>query len=190
MEDGVGEFEVLLYEFKANLNRYLAGRVPAVDRTDRALPQSLADIIAFNEARPELELPHFGQEIFYAAEAKGPLTEPAYQQALAANLQRSRRDGLDAVMDRYQLDALVAPTGPPAWPTNPDQGDVVQGGSSSPAAMAGYPLVSVPAGFISGLPVGITFMGRAFSEPALIKLAYAFEQLTGIRRQPQFQPTL
>jgi amidase len=190
MKNGAGEFEVLLYEFKANLNQYLASRVPNTNDPELPQPRSLADIIAFNEANAELEMPLFKQEIFYAAEAKGPLTEPAYQEALATNRWLSQQAGIDAVMDQYQLDALVAPTGSPAWPIDPVRGDLVSGGSASPAAMAGYPLITVPAGYISGLPVGITFMGRAFSEPVLIRLAYAFEQATGMRRTPPFRPTL
>ncbi len=190
MANGVGEFEVLLYEFKANLNQYLASRVPSTDNAATSIPRSLADLIAFNEANAAIEMPHFEQEIFYAAEAKGPLTEPAYRETLATNLRLSRRDGIDAVMTQYQLDALIAPTGTPAWPIDPDRGDLVQGSSASPAAMAGYPLITVPAGDISGLPLGLTFMGRAFSEPILIKLAYAYEQATRHRRPPKFRSTL
>jgi amidase len=152
MKNGAGEFEVLLYEFKANLNQYLASRVPNTNDPELPQPRSLADIIAFNEANAELEMPFFKQEIFYAAEAKGPLTEPAYQEALATNRWLSQQAGIDAVMDQYQLDALVAPTGSPAWPIDPVRGDLVSGGSASPAAMAGYPLITVPAGYISGLP--------------------------------------
>ena len=185
-----GEREVLLYEFKADLEQYLAGRVAHPDYPDHPIPRTLADLIVFNEANAHLEMPYFKQEKFEAAQAKGPLSEPAYQEALAANHRLSREQGIDAVISQYQLDALVAPTTSPAWPTDYVNGDTGHGSSSSPAAMAGYPLITVPAGFVSGLPVGLTFMGQAYSEPTLIKLAYAFEQLTNTRRRPQFQPTL
>jgi len=177
------EFEVLLYEFKADLNAYLATRTGLEVHT-------LADLIAFNEAHAAQEMKYFGQEIFLLAEAKGPLTDPAYLAALERSHQLSRQDGIDAVMNQYQLDALVAPTGSPAWPTDLINGDHFLGASSSPAAMAGYPIINVPAGFTFGLPVGISFFGRAFSEPTLIKLAYSFEQATKARKSPHFQTTL
>lgn len=191
MRDGKSsEFEVLLHEFKADLNQYLAGRIPNPDYPDQPIPRTLADLIAFNEANADTEMPHFGQEIFEAAQTKGPLTEAAYLEALETNHRLSRQEGIDAVMVEYNLDALVAPTRRPAWPIDYTKGDTYQGGSSSPAAMAGYPLITVPAGFVSGLPVGITFMGQAFSEAKLIKLAYAFEQATKARRPPEYRPTL
>ena len=178
------EFTVLLYEFKSDLNAYLATVGPQVP------VRTLADLIDFNNANASVEMPYFGQEIFIMAEALGPLTEQAYIDALTTSRSLSRAQGIDAVMDQYNLDALVAPTGSPAWPTDLINGDHFLGASSSPAAMAGYPLVSVPAGYSYGLPVGVTFMGRAWSEPTLIKLAYAFEQATMHRVAPKMLPTL
>ena len=184
------ELDVLLYEFKADLNQYLTTRVRNEQFLNVPDLRTLEQIIAFNEAIAEVEMPYFGQEIFVMAQAKGPLTDKAYLDALAKDHQISREQGIDAVMDEFNLDALVAPTGQPAWPIDLLNGDHFLGASSSPAAIAGYPLITVPAGFSRGLPVGITFMGRAFSEPTLIKLAYAFEQSTKARRAPQFRATL
>jgi amidase len=178
------EFDVLLYEFKADLNSYLASLGP------KAPVKSLQDIIAYNEAHKDQEMPFFGQEIMIQAQAKGPLTEKKYLDQLASNLKMSRTDGIDATMDKYKLDAIVAPTGSPAWATDLINGDHFSGASSTPAAVAGYPNINVPAGFSHGLPVGISFFGRAFSEPTLIRLAYSFEQSTKHRRAPQFIPTL
>ena len=178
------EFDVLLYEFKADLNSYLASLGP------KAPVKSLQDIIVYNEAHKDQEMPFFGQEIMIQAQAKGPLTEKKYLDELASNLKMSRTDGIDATMDKYKLDAIVAPTGSPAWATDLINGDHFTGASSTPAAVAGYPNINVPAGFSHGLPVGISFFGRAYSEPTLIKLAYSFEQSTKHRRAPQFIPTL
>ncbi len=178
------EFDVLLYEFKADLNSYLASLGP------KAPVKSLQDIIVYNEMHKDQEMPFFGQEIMIQAQAKGPLTEKKYLDQLASNLKMSRMDGIDATMDKYKLDAIVAPTGSPAWATDLINGDHFTGASSTPAAVAGYPNINVPAGFSHGLPVGISFFGRAFSEPTLIKLAYSFEQSTKHRRAPQFIPTL
>ena len=150
--------------------------------------RTLAELIEFNTANASIELPYFGQEILELALNIGPITDDAYREALETSHRLSRTEGIDAVMDEYDLDALVAPTGSPAWPTDLVNGDHFLGASSSPAAMAGYPLVTVPAGYSYGLPVGLTFMGRAWSEPTLIGLAYAFEQATMHRRAPQFIP--
>jgi len=181
---GDSEFEVLLYELKADLNKYLDGLGPG------APVHTLADVIAFNEKHRDREMPYFGQDIFIKAEAKGPLTEKAYLDALANDVKQSRAEGIDAVMDKSQLDALVAPTSGPAWLTDLIDGDHDSGGSSTPAAVAGYPNINVPAGFVRGLPVGISFFGRAYSEPTLIRIAYAFEQATRFRRGPRFLPTI
>jgi amidase len=177
------ELEVLLYEFKADLNKYLARLGPA------APFKSLKDLIDFNEKNKDKEMPYFGQELFIKAEAKGPLTSAGYKKALAKDLRMSRKEGIDAIMDKHKLDALVAPTGAPAWTTDLINGDHFTGGSSTPPAVAGYPNINVPTGFVFGLPVGISFFGRAWSEPTLIRLAYAFEQATKFRKAPQFLPT-
>ena len=176
------EFMVLLYELKADLNDYLRNRTGA--------PGSLKAIIDFNDRNKEKEMPYFGQDLFVKAEAKGPLTTKEYTDALEANHRLSRTEGIDAVMDQFKLDAIVAPTGCPAWTTDLVNGDHAPGGSSNAAAVAGYPDITVPAGFIFGLPVGISFFGRAWSEPALLKIAYSFEQITKARKPPQFLPTV
>jgi amidase len=133
-------------------------------------------------------MPYFGQEIIIRAEAKGPLTSTEYRKALAKNLRLSRTEGIDAVMIKNKLDALIAPTGGPPWKTDLINGDHFTGGFSTASAVAGYPHITVPAGYVSGLPVGLSFAGRAYSEPVLIKLAYAYEQATKHRRAPQFLP--
>ena len=173
------ELLVLMYELKADLNAYLASRPNAGVHT-------LADIIAFNEKNKEKEMPYFGQDLFLKAQEKGPLTDKEYVAALAANHKLSREGGIDGVMDKFHLDAIVAPTGGPAWLTDLVDGDHSGGGSSNAAAVAGYPNINVPAGFIFGLPLGISFFGRAWSEPTLLKIAYGFEQLVKARRAPQF----
>ena len=172
------EFEVLLYEFKADLNRYLA--------SSQAPYKSLAALIEFNITNRDRVMPYFGQEIFEMAEKKGPLTSPEYLAALKKCRDLSRAQGIDAVLAQHRLDAFVAPTGSPAWTSDLLNGDHFTGGSSTPAAVAGYPSITVPAGFIHGLPVGISFMGAAYSEPTLIRLAYAFERATRVRRAPTF----
>ena len=177
------ELEVLLYEFKADLNKYLGALGPS------ARVHSLADVIAFNEANRSREMPFFGQELMLDAQKKGPLTDKAYRDALAKNLRLSRKEGIDAVLDRLHLDALVAPTGNPPWVTDLVNGDHFVGSSSTPAAVAGYPTITVPAGYASGLPIGISFIGRAWSEALLVKFAYAYEQATKHRQQPKFLAT-
>jgi len=180
--DDNAELEALLYEFKADLNAYLA----ALDRT--AAVHSLQELIAFNEAHRDKEMPYFGQELFHKAQEKGDLSSPDYIKVVERVRRLSREEGLDATLNRDKLDAVVAPTDSPAWPTDWVNGDHCTGSSSSPAARAGYPSITVPAGFIHGLPVGISFFSRAFSEPLLIRLAYAFEQATRHRRAPEFLP--
>jgi amidase len=174
------EFEVLLYEFKADLNVYLAGL------GSQAPVRSLKDVIAFNEKNRDREMPYFGQDIMIKAEAKGPLTSKPYLAALRKNDLLTRAQGIDFVMKKNRLDAMIAPTGGPSWPTDWINGDHFTGGYSSASAVAGYPHLTVPAGYVFGMPVGISFFGGAFSEPKLIKIAYAFEQATKARRTPQF----
>ncbi len=177
------ELEVLLYEFKTDLNKYLGWLGPA------APVHSLKDIIEFNEAHRESELQYFGQDLMVSAQKKGPLTSSAYAAALQKARRMARAEGIDAVMRRYRLDALVAPTGGPAWLTdfvNGDGGTAAAASPSSVAAVAGYPHITVPAGYFRRLPIGISFIGQAWSEPTLIKLAYAYEQATRHRRPPTF----
>jgi amidase len=178
------ELEVLLYEFKADLNTYLAelgweggGEGPV---------SSLTALIAWNTHHSNQEMPYFGQELFMQAEAKGPLTDQAYKDALEKCRRLSRSEGIDAVMDKHQLDALVAPTNGTPWLIDLVNGDAYSGGSSTPPAVAGYPHITVPAGYTFGLPVGLSFFGRPWSEGTLIKLAYAYEQATKLRRPPRF----
>jgi amidase len=178
------ELLVFMYELKADLNAYLARLGPS------APVRTLKDIIEFNERNRQKEMPYFGQDLFLKAEAKGPLTEKAYVEALDKNHQLARVEGINATMDKYRLDAIVAPTGGPAWLTDLVNGDHAAGGSSNAAAVAGYPNINVTAGFISGLPVGISFFGRAWSEPTLIRLAFAFEQITKARQAPRFLSTI
>ena len=173
------ELLVLMYELKADLNAYLSKR-PGKQ------VQTLADVIAFNGDNKDREMPYFGQDLFLKAQEKGPLTDKEYLAALAANHSLSREHGIDGVMDKFHLDALFAPTGGPAWLTDLANGDHAVGGSSNAAAVAGYPNINVPAGFLFELPVGISFFGRAWSEPTLLKIAYGFEQLIKARRPPRF----
>jgi amidase len=178
------EFEVLLYEFKVDLNAYLSRRGPA------APAHSLAEVIAFDEKHRREEMPYFEQEIMQQAEKKGPLTEKPYLEALANCRRLSRDEGIDAVVGKHRLDAIVAPTNGPAWLIDWVNGDQDTGGCSTPAAMAGYPHITVPAGWVRGLPVGLSFFGPAWSEPVLLRLAYAFEQATRARRQPGLTGTV
>jgi amidase len=179
---GDAEYTVLLYEFKDSINRYLS-RLP-----ENAPARTLEQLIEFNEKNREKEMPWFGQEIFIEAQGKGPLTDAAYQEARQKCIRLARAEGIDAVMDQHRLDALVTLTGGPAWFIDWVNGDSGGGGCSQPAAVAGYPHVTVPAGFIRGLPVGLSFFGRAWSEPRLLELAYAYEQATHARRDPALRP--
>ena len=178
------EFDVLLYEFKADLNKYLASLGP------NAPVKSLADVIAFNEKHRATSMPWFGQDIMIKAQAKGPLTEQKYLDALAQDQKMSREQGIDAVMNEHKLDALIAPTGGPAWVTDLLNGDHYTGGYSTPSAVAGYPNINVPIGLVSGLPIGLSIFGRAWSEPTLLRIAYSYEQATKHRSPPKFIPTL
>jgi len=178
------EFELLLYEFKADLNAYLGQLSPKVG------VRSLADVIAFNSKNASRELRYFGQEIMEQAQKKGPLTEKKYLDDLAKNHRLMGAQGIDATVAKHKLDAIVAPTQGPAWLIDLVNGDAGGGGTfTAPAAVAGYPHVTVPMGFVRGLPVGISFVGRAWSEPTLLKLAYAFEQAAPARRPPKFAAT-
>src|SRR5437868_5734316 len=177
------ELSVLLYELKADLNAYLA------NRPDAAV-HSLKELIEFNDGNKDKEMPYFAQDLFVKAEAKGPLTSKEYVDAIEANHRLSRAGGIDGIMDKLHLDAIMAPTGGPAWLTDLVNGDHAGGGSSNAAAVAGYPDITVPAGFVSGLPVGVSFFGRAWSEPVLLKIAYGFEQAINARKPPRFPATI
>jgi amidase len=178
------ELTIFMYELKADLNAYLA-------RPGFSAPvRTLKDIIEFNEQNREKEMPYFGQDFFLKAEAKGPPSEKEYVEALEKNHQWARKEGIDATMEKHNLDAMVGPTGGPAWLTDLVDGDHFGGGSSGAAAVAGYPNITVPAGFVFGMPVGISFFARAWSEPVLIRLAYAFEQTTKVRKPPKFLPSV
>jgi amidase len=174
------ELEVMLYEFKDGINRYLT-RLPSASPA-----RTLQDLIAYNEKNRAREMPFFAQELFIQAEAKGPLTDAAYLKARADCVRLSRQDGIDALLAKHKLDAIVTLTSGPAWFTDHVNGDRDTGGCTTPAAVAGYPHITVPAGFYSGLPIGLSFFGAAWSEPTLIKLAYAWEQQMKARRKPTF----
>ncbi len=177
---GDAEMEVLQYEFKADLNTYLEARRTAL---------TMEKLIDFNETHRQAEMSYFEQEIFMQSQKKGPLSDPAYRRALEKCQRLSRVEGIDAVLKKYRVDAIVAPTAGPAWVTDWVNGDHDAGGCSTPAAVAGYAHITVPAGFVHGLPVGISFFSGAWSEPVLIKLAYAFEQAVKARKRPQFSQT-
>jgi amidase len=177
------EFTVLLFDFKHDINAYLATRSGLSVHT-------LEDLIDFNLSHAAEEMPFFKQEIFDMAQATTNLNDPTYKEALARNHSLSREQGIDFALKHYNVDALIAPTGSPAWTTDLINGDHFLGASSSYAAMAGYPIINVPAGNAFGMPVGISFIGTAFSEPTLIKLAYAFEQITKARTVPKFLQSL
>ena len=182
---GDAEFDVLLYELKADLNAYLESLGPA------APVKTLADVIQFNEQNAAREMPYFGQEIFEMAQKKGPLTDPKYKQARAKCVRMARTEGIDATMTKHRLDALIAPTQGPVWLIDLVNGDGGGGGSfTQPAAVAGYPHITVPMGLVQGLPVGLSFVGRAWSEPTLLKLAYGYEQASKARRPPTFAATV
>ena len=179
------EFDMLEYEFKADLDKYLSGVGPNV------AVHSLADVIAFNTRNASRELRFFGQEIMEASVKKGPLTEKKYRDELAKNRRLMGAQGIDATVAKYKLDAIVAPTQGPAWLIDLVNGDAGGGGSfTAPAAVAGYPHVTVPMGLVRGLPVGLSFVGRAWSEARLLGLAYAFEQAAPARRKPTFAPSV
>ncbi len=185
VDDGLFEadYQVMLHEFKAGLNAYLASH-PVPDDRD-----SLADLIAWNQANSDRVMPYFGQEVFLAAEATAGLDAPAYREALAAGPERARRD-LTALLRRHRLDALVTVANSFAWKTDWLAGDRFMVGSSSLAAIPGFPNVTVPAGHVSQLPVNVSFIGEPFAEPMLIRIAYAFEQATRALREPRFLPTV
>lgn len=178
------ELEVLLYEFKADLNSYLVAAGSSVP------VRSLKEIIEFNEKNRDREMPFFGQDLFIKAQAKGPLTSRAYLAALRKNHLLTRSQGIDFVIRKHRLDAMIAPTGSPAWPTDLLNGDHFTGGYSSASAVAGYPHITVPAGYVHGLPVGLSFFAGAWTEPKLIQYAYAFEEATKARRPPKFLRTV
>ncbi len=177
---GKTELDVLQYEFKADLNNYLANT--------NSRMKTMADVIKFNEEHKERVLQYFGQEHMLASQEKGSLRDKKYREALAKNLLLTRKNGIDAAIKKYKLDAIIVPSGGPAWMFDLVNGDAINWDmeSTSPAAVAGYPHITVPAGYIFGLPVGISFFSKAWQEPMLIKLAYAFEQATKIRRPPEF----
>lgn len=178
------EYEVLLYDFKNDLNEFLEKFVP------EEFPQTMKEIIEFNEKNKEKVMPYFGQEHFLKAEERGPLTDDVYKEALEKCHKYSQEEGIDLAIKENDLDAIIAPTGGPAWPMDLVNGDHFSGGSSSLAAVAGYANITVPVGYVFGLPVGLSFFSGAFQEPTLLKITYAFEQLTKIRKPPSYLETL
>jgi amidase len=177
------EMDVMQYEFKLSLNKYLAGLAPSVK------VRTLTDLIAFNSAHSVAEMPYFGQELLEQSDKRGSLTDKAYLDALEKCRKVSRTEGIDAIVTKHKLDAIIAPTGGPAWPIDWVNGDAGSGGCSTPAAVAGYPHITVPAGFVRGLPVSLSFFGTAWTEPTLLRLAYAFEQASKARKAPTFALT-
>jgi amidase len=177
------ELEVLLYELKADLAAYLSARAGATQK-------SVGDLVRFNRERAKEELRYFGQELFEQASEKGSLDSPGYKEALATCRRLSRDEGIDLALRTHSLDLLVAPTGGPAWITDLVNGDAYTGSSSTPAAVAGYPSITVPAGALHGLPVGISFFGPAWSEATLIGVAHDYEQATRLRQKPTYVPTI
>jgi len=178
--------DVLLYEFKYDLSKYLGLLGPLTQM------HSLKDVIDFNAAHKDQELRYFDQDIMLSAQAKGPLTESKYGEEIGRNHSLAGAQGIDATMTKFKLDALIAPTGGPAWIIdliNGDGGTASAPGPSTVTSVAGYPHITVPMGFVRGLPVGLSFFGRAWSEPTLVKLAFAYEQATRHRRPPTFAPT-
>ena len=179
-EVGRNSFQVMLFEYKDGLNAYfesLGSNAPI---------KSVEELIAFNQ-QDSIELQFYNQRYLELAQEKEDLNSSEYQEALAQMLKGAREEGIDRVMDEHQLDAIIAPTGSPAWKTDWTNGDSFHVGSSSPAARAGYPNITVPMGDMDGLPVGISFFGRAWSEPVLIEAAYAYEQATHFRLVPEFR---
>lgn len=177
-------YQVMLYEFKHGLEQWLA------DLGDQTELKTLDDLIAWNVAHADASMPYFGQEIIEAAAEKGGLDAAEYLEALEKSRRIARQEGIDKAMDEHRLDAIIGPTGGPAWTTDLVNGDHFGGSSSTPAATAGYPNITVPAGYIQGLPVGISFFGRAWSEPTLLPIAYGYEQATRHRRAPNLQASL
>jgi amidase len=176
-------YQVLLYEFKADLNKYL-------QEHPTAPVKSMEEIIEFNKKNADREMPWFAQEIFEEAQKKGDLTTEEYVKALEESKRFAGKEGIAAVMEKHKLDAIIAQTNGPAWTIDWVNGDHFSGGSSSPAAISGYPNITVPMGYVHGLPVGISFFGKAWSEPVLLKIAYAYEQATKHRKAPGFLETL
>jgi amidase len=175
-------YQVLLYEFKDGMNKYFAGHVSG----SRA--KNIKELIEFNKS-DSIELRYFDQNILEQAEKKGDLNSPEYRKALAEMTKATREEGIDKVMNKYRLDAIMAPTGSPAWKTDLLLGDHFVGGSSSLAAIAGYPAITVPMGFVDDLPVGVTFYSKAWNEPILLEIAYSYEQGTKHRKAPKFRTT-
>jgi amidase len=172
-------FQIMLYEYKDGLNKYFQSLGPD------APIKNIEDLIAFNLS-DSIELQYFDQKYLEMARNKGDLGSKEYKEALAKLMKGSREDGIDKVMNEHNLDAIIAPTGSPAWKTDLINGDSFQIGSSSPAAQSGYPNITVPMGFVDELPVGISFFGKAWSEPILLEIAYAYEQGTKHRKEPKF----